>query len=120
MTDTPDVSSEPRTIDLDAARAARAEQVGPGPRIRLGGITYDLPPELPMEAILQVAEGLLDASMAQDAKPEAVRLALKAVLGEHYDTLRTQLSAQDSMTLLTGILALYGTSLPEASASAPS
>jgi hypothetical protein len=110
------VTDDAPTIDLDAARAARAEKSGVARTFKLGGKTYALPAELPMEAILTVAEGLLD-SMPNAEKVSAVRLALQAILGEHYDEVRTLLSAQDAGVLLTGVLELYGTSLPEARAS---
>jgi hypothetical protein len=113
-------STSPRTIDLDAARKARTEKLGPAPKIRLGGVDYELPAELPMEPILQIADGLLDKSMADEDKPEAMRTALQALLGEHYEAIRIQISAQDAAVLLKGILDLYGTDLPERSASATS
>lgn len=119
MTTEPDESSAPFEIDLDAARAARAEKSGERRTFKLLGKTYELPLELPMEAILTVAEGLL-GNMDKASKPEAVRLALKAILGENYEEVRTLISTQDAMVLLTGVLELYGTSLPEARASEPS
>jgi hypothetical protein len=116
----PESSAPARTIDLDAARKARTEKLGPAPKIRLNGVDYELPAELPMEPILQIADGLFDKSMADEDKPDAMRAALKALLGEHYEAIRVQLSAQDASTLLRGILDLYGTDLPERSASATS
>lgn len=116
MSDAP--ADDGRLIDLDAARQARTETKGPAPRIRLDGEVYDLPAELPMEAILVLAEDLFDKD--KPPQPDAVRAALAAVLGDHYERLRTKLSVPDAMTLLTGVLKLYGTDLGELRASGTS
>lgn len=103
-----------RRIDLDAARAARAEKVGEAPVVVLEGVEYVLPRELPMEAVLVVAEDLTKPN------PKTVRAAMEAIFGDHWPTLRPKLSVADSMLVLTGVLELYGTDLPESAASASS
>lgn len=111
-----------RRIDLDAARAARAEKVGPAPVVVLEGVEYVLPPELPMEAVLVVAEEFTKAKLDTPEKidPGAVRVAMEAIFGEHWPTLRPKLSVSDCFLVLTGVLELYGTDLPESGASASS
>ena len=103
-----------RRLDLDAARAARAEKAGPAPVVVLEGVEYELPRELPMEAVLAVAEDL------RKPNPATVRAAMEAIFGDHWATLRSKLSVSDSMLVLTGVLELYGTDLPESEASASS
>lgn len=54
----------PRTIDLDAARAARAElDTSPAPVIRLGGKDWQLPKELPADFAMLAAMGDLVGAM---------------------------------------------------------
>mgnify|MGYP007071595981 FL=1 len=53
-----------RTIDLDAARAARAEvDTSPAPVIRLGGKDWQLPKELPADFAMLAAMGDLVGAM---------------------------------------------------------
>jgi len=110
--------TDPRRVDLDAYRSARAEQIGPAPVVVLDGEEYELARELPMEAILVVAEGLGEKGKTPD--PALVRSALESVFGDHWPRLAPKLSVQDAMYVLGGILDLYGTDLPERSASASS
>ncbi len=114
--------SDARRIDLDAARAARAEKVGAPPVVVLEGVEYVLSPELPMEAVLVVAEEFTKAKIDDPSKidPSAVRVAMEAIFGEHWPVLRPKLSVSDSMLVLSGVLDLYGTDLPESLASASS
>lgn len=108
-------------VDLDAARKARAETVGEGPLVVLEGQEYELAAELPMDAILVVTEELGNIGDG-DHKPDPkiVLSALEGLFGEHWETLRPKLSVQDCMYVLTELLELYGTDLPEPSASASS
>lgn len=113
--------SEPRRIDLDAARAARAEKNGPGPVVVLEGQEHELARELPMNAVLawtELLEGMGPGSKTPD--PEIVTAALGDLFGDAWPELRPKLSVQDCMYLLAEILELYGSDLPERSASASS
>ena len=63
----PTPGTEPIIIDLDAARAERAKQLGEAPRITFGGMTEDLPHELPAMFLEYLA-----ADMITDALKEIV------------------------------------------------
>jgi hypothetical protein len=95
--------ADPRVIDLDAARAARAETTAPVV-VRFGGTDYSLPSELPIEA----------ATSADD--PMAF---LRILFGDSTDKfLASGASVSDLEVLATGVAAAYGfESVPESSAS---
>jgi hypothetical protein len=115
-----DTTAGVEVIDLDAARLARAETSGKPKSFRLDGQLYELAPELPMESIFSVAEGLFDKAETEEDKTRKVdlmRQALRAILGDHYEEVRAKLSVPDAFVLLRGVLELYGTSLGEAQAS---
>lgn len=111
-------TTDRRTVDLDAARTARAEKVGPAPVVVLEGQEYELARELPMDAVFAFAE-LLDRE-TKTPDPDVVTSALEHLFGEHWPKLRPKLSVHDCMYVLAEILELYGTNLPERSASASS
>jgi hypothetical protein len=52
-----------KRIDLDKARAARAEAQGVGPEVKFGGQKFNLPPELPY--------GVLELIVSVEDLPEA-------------------------------------------------
>lgn len=95
--------ADPRIIDLDAARAARAETVTPV-TVRFGGVDYALPSELPIEAATAAADPLA---------------FLRVLLGDETDAfLAAGASVADLEILAEGITAAYGLeSVPESSAS---
>lgn len=105
---TPDKPASARTIDLDAARKARqAERAKKGdgtPTFTVGGDSYELPPELPVE----VLDGFGRAAAEED--PMAVFEALEVLLGDNYDDVvkKHKLSFDDVMVLLEASLEGYG------------
>lgn len=95
------------TIDLDAARAARREGKGEGPILRFGGKEYHLPPELPFEA-LEPIRSISDPDMAAGAMVDLV----KALLGPHYEEIKSTLSLDDLEAFVEGAMQEYGVSDP--------
>ena len=95
--------ADPRIIDLDAARAARAEATTPVV-VRFGGTDYTLPNELPLEA----------AMSADD--PVAF---LTSLLGSHADDFMSAGPSIADVTMLAeSIASVYGfESVPESPAS---
>lgn len=93
------------TVDLDAARAARREAQKQQPQVVLGGHTYVLPYELPLEASLRLAEMPRDETSAAKAIMEIV----KVLLGDQMEAfMANDLSGDDLEAFLKGILPLYG------------
>lgn len=86
-----------RIIDLDAARAARAEKRGDAepPRIRLEGTDWELPVEVPVEFAVRFEVGDL-------------RGGLSALLGEDAAEIIESLSVDDLEVLSDGIYEIYG------------
>lgn len=95
------------TIDLDAARAARREGKGKGPVLIFGGKEYQLPPELPYEAL----EPIRGMSSSETAAGAMVDL-MKALLGQYYDEIKTELSFDDLEEFVEGAMSEYGVSDP--------
>jgi hypothetical protein len=96
-------------LDLDAARAARAEARGEPPTVTLGGETFTLPAELPMRYVWTLVEG-------DDMD------ALKVLFDGQLDRfLATEPTREDILALVAGVPALYGLASPgESPASAGS
>lgn len=120
----PEPSPE-QTIDLDAARAARAEQrrkdgkVGP-PVVRLLGRDWPLPAEMPAESVH--AFGSLAAGDYSALGP-----GMEALFGSSWVELHQAakaagepLSLEDEAFLLEEAMERYGMALPESPASASS
>lgn len=85
-----------RFLDLDAARAARAEVGGDRPRVMLGGEEFLLPAELPMRYIWTLADG---DDMA----------ALKVLFnGQLERFLATEPTKEDIVALAGAVPRLYG------------
>lgn len=94
-------------LDLDAARAARAEK-STGHNLKLGGESFALPAELPLSFGLRLLQG-------------DTLGALQVVLGDRWEAfLNLDPSGQDVEAFLEGVPKLYGTSAGEAEASQPS
>ena len=88
-----------RVVDLDAARAARAEAKGEAPCIRFGGQDWTLPVEMPWEVAEVASEGTAAAAMS------AVRL----LVGEQWvEFKKHQPSLADVMVLIEAIAEIYG------------
>lgn len=99
-------------IDLDKKRAARRETQGEGPKVTIGGNTYELATELPFDAI-EAMEGLQSEETAAVA---LVRLT-RALLGEHYEAIRAAgLSVDDLNELIGALMSEYGVERPLPSA----
>lgn len=112
--DQPGAPGEDRTIDLDAARAARAEKRGPSPSVKVNGEIHELPAELPAEAV-----HAFGALMRGD--PSGLELGMRSLFGDAWDRItKGTFSLDDEIFLLENALELYGISLPESEASAPS
>ena len=83
-------------LDLDAARAARAETRGEAPTITFGGETFNLPAELPMRYIWTLIDG-------EDMD------ALKVLFNGQLDRfLAAGPTREDILALIAGVPKLYG------------
>lgn len=91
------MTDKPRTIDLDAARKARAEAAGDAPTLIFGGRTIALPNELP---------ALFLDHIAAERLTEALRTILAAEDLEHI--FAQNLSVEDLVALSEGIADVYG------------
>lgn len=101
-----------RRIDLNAARAARAEARGEPVTVELGDDVYTLPAEMPASVIGCIAR-------AQAGEPSGMLDAMSALVGPDFDEMVTKhnLSLDDLMVLLEGAAESYGLTTPESSAS---
>lgn len=85
-----------RVIDLDKLRAARAEGVRQPVSLKIGGETFQLPAEIPLDYSLRLAEG-------------DVRGALEALLNSKCEAFFEMApSVQDVNELIDGIESAYG------------
>lgn len=80
------------SIDLDARRAARAEQAGEQPTVVFGGATFVLPLEMPIEFLELLSGGKVAA-------------ALRTLFGDHTDEF---LAGTPSMADVTALAEVYG------------
>jgi hypothetical protein len=88
-----------RIIDLDAARAARAETIKEAPVIKLQGKEFKLPNELPWS--------IVEAATTQDAAE--IMKAVKSLLGEQWDEFqKLGVSVADMQILIENIATTYG------------
>lgn len=100
--------SEGRVLDLDAARAARAEVDDAPPIVRFGGQTFELPSELPIDFAFRQREGDL-------------RGAIGLLFGDAADRFfGLRPSVADIAELADGVLKMYGLTPGEAKASGSS
>jgi len=97
------------TLDLDAARAARAEAAGETHALVFGAVEFPLPAELPADFAFRLADG-------------ETRGALEALLAERFEEFwERRPTIEDLTALAEGVAKLYGFGDPgESSASAPS
>lgn len=94
-------------IDLDAARAARREAKGDGPVVKLDGKDYQMPPELPYEA-LEYMRGLNDPETAAGALVDVTR----TLLGKHYEKVKSNMTFDDLEVFVQGAMEEYGVVSP--------
>ena len=88
-----------RLIDLDAARAARAEATEEAPVVRFGGTDYTLPVELPWAMVEAAASGDTAGLVS----------AVKMLLGNQWETFEAaQPSVADMRILSEHVATLYG------------
>jgi hypothetical protein len=100
------------TIDIDAARkkreAARREAKQKGPKIKFGGKTHELAPEVPFA----VLEALRDMMTPETADVGLVKMS-QGILGKHWEAFQaTSPSVEDVQELIRGALEEYGISSP--------
>lgn len=87
-----------RIIDLDAARAARAEAQLDAPIVKFNGKKYKLPVELPWS--------IVEAATSQDGAQ--IIAAVKTLLGEQWDDFQSaNISVADMQVLIENISKLY-------------
>lgn len=131
--ETPVVVGDDRVIDLDAARAARAEKLGPAPVVRFLGREWPLPAEIPAIAIHAIGELVtmdVDPDHLEELDPKTMVLfgqAIESLFGGQWGPLNkaarkagTPLSLQDEAVLLEGAMAAYGLDMGESRASGSS
>lgn len=88
-----------RVIDLDAARAARAEAAGVAPRVIFAGKEYAMPVELPWAIVEAAAGGDADALVS----------AIRLLLGDQWAAFQEAGPSVADMQLLIGHVAgVYG------------
>jgi hypothetical protein len=102
-----EAARETRRLDLDAARAARVEKLGPAPVVVVGGEEYELPLELPGAVVTAFG-------MVMRGDVSEIEGALRSLFGEHYEAIAAlKLSWPDQQLILEGVLALYDFDFPE-------
>jgi hypothetical protein len=100
-------------IDVDAHRLARREKQGPPPVVKIDGREFDLPQDLPAEAIYALGAAATD--------PAQLAIAMKALFGENFAVIFALCPAWDDQEfILLSAVQAYGFTLPESAASARS
>lgn len=95
-------------IDLDAARAARAEALADAPILVIGGKDYTLPVEVPY----RFAELLARIQHANEQESaELIGDSLRILFGDAYEEVSKQMSIADIGALFDQIGKAYGTPL---------
>lgn len=103
------------TVDLDKARAARREVRGEPPKVILGGHTYYLPIELPLEVAFCLEE--IESARGTGAVGKAIMKIVGIVLGDQMEAfVANDLSMDDLEAFFEGVLAKYGLTPGESSA----
>ena len=105
--------------DLDAARAARAEQNGEHPTIKFGGVIFELPFEMPFSIVESVGEMQAAQESSDGYKvSQMLNAVAQDLFGDRYEEfLSFQPSMLDMQSLLENIAPLYGLTTGESSAS---
>ena len=103
-------ASVSRIIDVDAHRAARFEQLGPPPVLRIDGRDYELPPEMPAQVV--TAFGALASGDVTDLA--GLDVGLRALLGDAYEAVVDEsTSFADLEFVITAAMESYGMAAPE-------
>lgn len=106
-------------LDLDAARAARAEANGERPTVKFGGQIFELPVEMPF-GIVESVNAMQLAQETGDGYEVTKSLAAiaKDLFGDKYEAfLAFHPSMLDMQALLENIAPIYGLNQGESSAS---
>lgn len=107
-----------RVIDIDAARAAREEEVGEAPVLRVAGVDHELPRSMPADFVTAIGEAGAYIEGQDLRMLTAFDTALRALLGDElFAELSGELDFFDRMAVLEGVLDVYGMSLPQSQAS---
>jgi len=126
-----------KTLDLSARAAARAKSTKKGPKVKVGTVTYQLPPELPFPTVVGVLklmggdptglETLLDDLFGHDSynKPteaelELLKPAQRTAREKAYNPGFESLSLEDIGELFQHVNREYGLDLGNSKASTPS
>jgi hypothetical protein len=109
------MSDEPRVIDFDALRVARAEKAGdvPAPRAILGGVTYELPRVLP-------AEFMFALGRIQGGDLTKLEGLIRRIFGDASEEVIAKFDIDDLGVFMQKLPELYGASLGESTDSASS
>jgi len=108
-----------KSVDLDAARAARAEANGQAPTVKFGGQVFELPTEMPY-TIVESVNAMQAAQEDGDGYGITKQLTAIAVdlFGDRYEEfLKLHPSMLDMQILLENIAPLYGLTSGESQAS---
>jgi hypothetical protein len=106
-------------VDLDAVRAARHELNGVGPTVTFGGVTFELPNELPFTVVESVRQmGVAQAADDGFAVSEIINDMGQYLFGARYEEfLALGPSMSDMSALLENIAPMYGMNAGESAAS---
>lgn len=104
-------------LDLDKARAARAEANGEAPTVTFGGVEFLLPVELPF-SMVEDARKLSGVVNDPYAITEAISAISRSLFGDRYEEfLDYHPSMGDMQVLMDSIAGLYGMTPGESAAS---
>jgi hypothetical protein len=85
-------------VNLDQARAARREKLGPAPTLTVNGETYDLPHSPPLALMVAVGEITGDDDTGEGLRTFA--RAVRSLFGESYEKVIDKLEQADLMDIL--------------------
>ena len=108
-----------KSVDLDAARAARAEANGEAPTVKFGGLVFALPTEMPY-TIVESVNAMQAAQEGGDGYGITKQLTAIAMdlFGDRYqEFLGLHPSMLDMQVLLENVAPLYGLTPGESAAS---
>jgi hypothetical protein len=106
-------------VDLDAARAARAETNGEHPTVKFGDTVFELPIEMPF-GIVESVNAMQAAQESSDgyAVTRSIAAIAQDLFGESYEKFMEKgPSMLDMQMLLENVAPLYGLTAGESQAS---